>query len=147
FASELKALLAVARDELTLSREALAAYFRFQYVPAPRTIFREVRKLPPASWVEVDLETGAVSGPATFWTLPAPGGAPASAEETRETIQAAVRRRLVADVPVGAFLSGGTDSSLVVAGMRAAAADVRTFSIGFADPRYDESRYAKAVAG
>jgi asparagine synthase (glutamine-hydrolysing) len=146
FASELKALLAVARDELTLSRESLAAYFRFQYVPAPRTIFREVRKLPPASWVEVDLETGAVSGPATFWTLPAPGGTPASAEETRETIRAAVRRRLVADVPVGAFLSGGTDSSLVVAGMRAAEADVRTFSIGFADPRYDESRYARAVA-
>jgi asparagine synthase (glutamine-hydrolysing) len=146
FASELKSLLRVARGELTLCHDALAEYFRFQYVPAPRSIFREVTKLPPASWVTVDLDTGAVSEPTTFWSLPAAGGPAASAEEVVETIRMAVRRRLIADVPVGAFLSGGTDSSLVVAGMRAAAADVRTFSIGFADPRFDESRYAKAVA-
>jgi asparagine synthase (glutamine-hydrolysing) len=106
-----------------------------------------VTKLPPASWVTVDLDSGAVSEPTTFWSLPHdPDGAPASPEEVVEAIRAAVRRRLIADVPVGAFLSGGTDSSLVVAAMRAAAADVRTFSIGFADPRFDESRYAKAVA-
>jgi asparagine synthase (glutamine-hydrolysing) len=146
FASELKSLLRVARSELTLCRDALAAYFRFQYVPAPRSIFREVTKLPPASWVSVDLDSGAISEPEVFWSLPDGGGTPATAEETRATIRAAVSRRLVADVPVGAFLSGGTDSSVVVAGMRAAAADVRTFSIGFADPRFDESRYAKAVA-
>lgn len=147
FASELKSLLRVARDGLTLSRDALAEYFRFQYVPAPRSIFREVTKLPPASFVTIDLDTGKVSEPTTFWSLPhGDGGVPASPEEVVETIRAAVRRRLVADVPVGAFLSGGTDSSLVVACMRAAEADVRTFSIGFADPRFDESRYAKAVA-
>jgi asparagine synthase (glutamine-hydrolysing) len=147
FASELKSLLRVARDELTLCHDALAEYFRFQYVPAPRSIFREVTKLPPASWVTVDLDSGAMSEPTTFWSLPDAGSGPAaSAKEVVETIRAAVRRRLIADVPVGAFLSGGTDSSLVVAGMRAAAGDVRTFSIGFADPRFDESRYAKAVA-
>jgi asparagine synthase (glutamine-hydrolysing) len=146
FASELKSLLRVARDELTVCHDALAEYFRFQYVPAPRSIFREVTKLPPASWVTVDLDSGAVSEPTTFWSLPAAGGPAASAQELVATIRTAVRRRLIADVPVGAFLSGGTDSSLVVAGMRAAAADVRTFSIGFADPRFDESRYAKAVA-
>jgi len=147
FASELKALLRVARDELTLCPDALGEYFRFQYVPAPRSIFREVTKLPPASWVTVDLDTGAVSEPTTFWSLPGGGqGEPASSEEVVEAIRAAVRRRLIADVPVGAFLSGGTDSSLVVAGMCAAAADARTFSIGFADPRYDESRYARRVA-
>jgi asparagine synthase (glutamine-hydrolysing) len=145
FASELKSLLRVARDELTLCQDALADYFRFQYVPAPRSIFREVTKLPPASWVMVDLDSGAMSEPTTFWSLPA-GGAPAGPEEVVETIRTAVRRRLIADVPVGAFLSGGTDSSLVVAAMCAAAADVRTFSIGFADPRFDESNYAKAVA-
>ncbi len=147
FASELKSLLAVARDELTLCPDALAEYFRFQYVPAPRSIFREVTKLPAASWVSVDLDSGAISDPQTYWSLPAGGGPPASPEEVVDAIRGAVRRRLVADVPVGAFLSGGTDSSLVVAAMRAAAADVRTFSIGFADPRFDESAYAKGVAG
>ncbi|MGH2918472.1 MAG: asparagine synthase (glutamine-hydrolyzing), partial [Solirubrobacteraceae bacterium] len=147
FASELKSLLRVARHELTLCSEALAEYFRFGYVPAPRSIFREVTKLAPASFVEVDLDSGAVTEPASFWSLPEAGaGPPGSSEEVLATVRAAVRRRLVADVPVGAFLSGGTDSSLVVAGMTAAAADVRTFSIGFADPRFDESRYAKAVA-
>ncbi len=147
FASELKSLLAVARRELTLCPDALGEYFRFQYVPAPRSIFREVTKLPPASWVSVDLDTGTITGPAAFWSLPSGGAhSPASAEELLVTVETAVRRRLVADVPVGAFLSGGTDSSLVVACMRAACADVRTFSIGFADPRFDESRYAKGVA-
>ncbi|MDX6691734.1 MAG: hypothetical protein QOG15_3191 [Solirubrobacteraceae bacterium] len=146
FASELKSLLRVARAELTVCPGALAEYFRFQYVPAPRSIFREVSKLPPASFIEVDLDSGAVSEPVEFWTLPAAGGSPASPEEVIEVVRAAVRRRLVADVPVGAFLSGGTDSSLVVAGMCAAEADVRTFSIGFSDPRFDESRYAKGVA-
>jgi asparagine synthase (glutamine-hydrolysing) len=148
FASELKSLLHVARAELSLCPDALAAYFRFQYVPWPRTIFREVRKLPPASWIEVDLDSGAATAPATFWSLPEPAAdaVEATPGELLDAIGTAVRRRLVADVPVGAFLSGGTDSSLVVAGMRAAEADVRTFSIGFADPRFDESRYAKAVA-
>jgi asparagine synthase (glutamine-hydrolysing) len=148
FASELKSLLQVARSELSLCRESLASYFRFQYVPAPRTIFREVEKLPPASWVAVDLDGGGMSAPTSFWSLPEPQpGAPAAEpREVLETVHAAVRRRLVADVPVGAFLSGGVDSSLVVSGMRAAEADVRTFSIGFSDPRFDESRYARGVA-
>ncbi len=147
FASELKSLLRVARDELTLCPDALAEYFRFQYVPAPRSIFGEVSKLPSASWVEVDLDSGAVGEPVTYWSLPRGGtGAPASPEEVVETVRRAVGRRLVADVPVGAFLSGGTDSSLVVAAMCASAADVRTFSIGFADPRFDESRWSDGVA-
>jgi asparagine synthase (glutamine-hydrolysing) len=147
-ASELKSLLRVVRPQLSLSSSALASYFRFQYVPSPHTIFREVNKLPPASWVEVDLRSGAVTTPVPFWSLPAskPHAVPATPHELLEAIRTAVQRRLVADVPVGAFLSGGTDSSMVVAGMRAAEADVRTFSIGFADPRFDESRYAQAVA-
>ena len=148
FASELKSFLSVARAELSLSPEALADYFRLQYVPAPRSILREVGKVPAASWIEVDLDTGRLSEPTSFWELPAhePSDAPATPEEILATVRDAVERRLVADVPVGAFLSGGTDSSLVVACMREAASDVRTFSIGFADPRFDESYYAKAVA-
>jgi asparagine synthase (glutamine-hydrolysing) len=152
FASELKSLLRVAREQLSVCPSALASYFRFQYVPAPHTIFRQVEKLPPASWIEVDLDSGHVTEPVSFWSLPEsesqskPQAETATPREVLDAIRVAVRRRLVADVPVGAFLSGGTDSSLVVAGMRAAEADVRTFSIGFADPRFDESRYAAAVA-
>jgi asparagine synthase (glutamine-hydrolysing) len=147
FASELKAIIAVARSELTIDERSLAEFFRHRYVPAPRSIFRQVTKVPAASWFEVDLDTGVVGAPRRFWSLPdAPDGPPATPEEVLGAVRAAVRRRLVSDVPLGAFLSGGTDSSLVVSCMRDLEADVRTFSIGFADPRFDESRYAAAVA-
>jgi asparagine synthase (glutamine-hydrolysing) len=148
FASELKAIMRIARDELTISRRALAEYFRFQYVPASACIFEQVEKLPAASWVQVDLDSGHYSAPREFWTLPEgrPQVSPATPAELFATVGEAVRRRLIADVPVGAFLSGGIDSSLVVACMCDARADVRTFSIGFQDPRFDESRYALAVA-
>jgi asparagine synthase (glutamine-hydrolysing) len=148
FASELKAIMRIARDDLTISRRALAEYFRFQYVPGSSCIFEQVEKLPPASWVQVDLDSGLCSPAREFWTLPEqfPVTSPATAADVLTTVREAVTRRLVADVPVGAFLSGGTDSSLIVACMCDARADVRTFSIGFQDPRFDESRYAHAVA-
>ena len=148
FASELKSLLRVARDELTLCPDALAEYFRFQYVPgAAQHLPRGVQAPAGVAGSRSTSTAGAVSEPVTYWSLPAGGdGEPASPEEVVETVRRAVGRRLVADVPVGAFLSGGTDSSLVVAGMCANAADVRTFSIGFADPRFDESRWSDGVA-
>lgn len=148
FASELKAILAVAGNELSIDRSALADYFRFQYVPAPQTIFSGVEKLPAATWTEIHLVTGAATKSTTYWALPEhkPSREAASPEEVLEVIQTSVRRRLIADVPVGAFLSGGIDSSLVVACMCDGAADARTYSIGFEDLRYDESMYAKAVA-
>jgi asparagine synthase (glutamine-hydrolysing) len=148
FASELKAIMRIARDELTISRGALAEYFRFQYVPASACIFEQIKKLPAASWVQVDLDSGNCSAAREFWTLSEefPAASPASPEDVLATVGEAVTSRLIADVPVGAFLSGGIDSSLVVACMCDARADVRTFSIGFRDPRFDESRYALAVA-
>lgn len=148
FASELKAIMRIARDELTISRRALAEYFRFQYVPAPASIFEQIEKLSPASWVQVDLDSGVCSPVREFWTLATelPAAVPASPADLLTTVREAVTRRLVADVPVGAFLSGGVDSSLVVACMCDAQADVRTFSIGFQDPRFDETPYALAVA-
>jgi asparagine synthase (glutamine-hydrolysing) len=146
FASELKAFVAADRDRLSIDADALAAYFRFQYVPAPRTIYRGVSKLPPASWQEIDLDSGTAGPVTSYWSLPHAGGTPATPGELRETVRQAVRARLVADVPLGAFLSGGTDSSMVVSCMRELCSDVRTFSIGFADPRFDESRHAQAVA-
>jgi asparagine synthase (glutamine-hydrolysing) len=147
FGSELKAILALAGGELTVDRRALAHYFRYQYVPGTESIFSEVEKVAPASWLELDLDDlSARRG--TFWQLPEhdDGAAPASPLEVLDVVRASVRRRLIADVPVGAFLSGGTDSSLVVACMKEADADCRTFSIGFDDPRFDESQYALAVA-
>jgi len=148
FASELKAIMRIARDELTISRRALAEYFRFQYVPASACIFEQVEKLPAASWVQIDLDSGHCSPAREFWTLPEdlPPALPATPANVLAAIREAVTRRLIADVPVGAFLSGGIDSSLVVACMCDASADVRTFSIGFQDPRFDESRHALAVA-
>jgi asparagine synthase (glutamine-hydrolysing) len=148
FASELKAIMRIARDELTIDRRALAEYFRFQYVPGSTCIFGQVEKLPAASWVQVDIDSGRCSPAREFWTLPKepPATSLPTPADVLATVSEAVTRRLVADVPVGAFLSGGTDSSLVVACMCDAQADVRTFSIGFQDPRFDESRYALAVA-
>ena len=149
FASELKAIMRIARDELTISRRALAEYFRFQYVPAPASIFEQIEKLSPASWVQVDLDSGHCSPARKFWTPPKelPAALPATPADVLAAVRDAVMRRLTADVPVGAFLSGGIDSSLVVACMCDARTDVRTFSIGFQDPSFDESHYALAVAG
>jgi asparagine synthase (glutamine-hydrolysing) len=147
FGSELKAILAVAGHSLTLDRRAMAHYFRYQYVPGTESIFTEVEKLSAASWVELDLD-GWSTTYGSFWSLPeyGDGAHAARPEEVLDVVRAAVKRRLIADVPVGAFLSGGTDSSLVVACMKEADADCRSFSIGFDDPRFDESRYALAVA-
>ena len=147
FASELKALVAVDRARLSIDPDALAAYFRYQYVPAPKTIYRDV----------VEAAAGELAGDrprrrcrgACDRVLAPPGGRrrPGDARgAARRRCARQSARRLVADVPLGAFLSGGTDSSMVVACMSELQADVRTFSIGFADPRFDESRYAQAVA-
>jgi len=148
FASELKAIIAIAKDELRIDRDALASYFRYLYVPTPQSIFTDVRKVPQACYQMVDLSNGEVGEPSRFYAVPHGNACEveASAESVLSAVRESTRRRLVADVPVGAFLSGGTDSSLVVACMAELAADVRTFSIGFSDPRYDESSHARAVA-
>jgi asparagine synthase (glutamine-hydrolysing) len=146
FASELKAITAIGRADLTLDRTALAGFFRYQYVPGSRAIWREVTKVPPASYIEVDLDTGAVSEPRRYWHPPTPTPRDVTPEEVVAAVERAVDRRLVSDRPLGAFLSGGTDSSLVVGCMARVSADVRTFSIGFAEPRFDESGYAAQVA-
>jgi len=94
------------------------------------------------------LGTGVTIESKNYWALPGrdPSREAASPEEVLDVVRTSVRRRLIADVPIGAFLSGGTDSSLVVACMCDAAADVHTYSIGFEDPQFDESMYAKAVS-
>ncbi len=150
FASELKAILEDASVPRELDWEGLRDYLTFHYVPSPSTIFRAIRKLPPASYLVLDLDGGE---PAVhrYWDLRFAPGPERSAEdwarELRWRLEDAVRSHLVADVPVGAFLSGGMDSSAVVALMAGAAgAPVRTFSIGFDETDYDELAFARTVA-
>jgi asparagine synthase (glutamine-hydrolysing) len=152
FASEIKALLAcpwVARD---VAVEQVPLYLVYGYVPAPHTMYRGVLQVPPASTIVID-ERGP-SGPTRFWEPPfgeVSGGRPPSLDEAaagvRERLTAAVSRRLISDVPLGALLSGGLDSSIVVGIMaRLMDAPVRTFSVGFEDAEYDERSYAASVA-
>lgn len=149
FASELKALLldpSVPRD---LDRAAIAEYLTFQYIPAPRTPWSGVRKLPPGHFLACD-----ANGPVVrrYWRLPVapdPGHPEAwYRDRLRALLAEAVRLRLVADVPLGAFLSGGVDSSVVVALMAEAVREpIRTFTIGFEGfPGGDELAHARAVA-
>jgi asparagine synthase (glutamine-hydrolysing) len=148
FASELPALRELAWPDTTLNPAALGHYLNWGYVPPAATIFTGVGKLPPATWLEAR-----TSGVVTrrYFELPQPGAAlpdDQAVAETRRLVGQSVRRQLVADVPLGCLLSGGIDSSVIAAAMKSAAPDGRvlTFSIGFDDPRYDESHYAAAVA-
>ncbi len=141
FASELKALLALGiRREIDPA--AIDEFLALQYIRAPRTALRGVHKLPPAHYLVAENGNEHLE---RYWQLEPRDSA--SVDEVREAVLGAVRRRLVADVPLGALLSGGLDSSVVVAAMaQASAAPVRTFTVGFGEPRYDERPYARAVA-
>lgn len=157
FASEIKALLAhpaVPRISRFSPDDpaALQDYLSFGYMPAPATAFAGIKMLEPGCTLEVDLAGDAQSR--RYWTPPpqAPPAANARAADYREALRAqldeAVKLRLVSDVPLGAFLSGGLDSSLIAALMRRHSnADIKTFSIGFAgDASFDETPFAEAVA-
>jgi asparagine synthase (glutamine-hydrolysing) len=150
FASELKSLVEHPRCPRELDFDALARYLALEYVPTPHAIFARVRKLPGGhvlSWKDghVSVES--------YWELELRADHPAHpdseyVEEFRTRFREAVRRRLMSEVPLGAFLSGGIDSSSVVAMMAEAlpAKAVKTFSIGFADNSFDESEHARRVA-
>jgi asparagine synthase (glutamine-hydrolysing) len=147
FASELKALLRLPELPRDIDLAAVDAYLALQYVPGDGTALRGIRKVPPGHVLVVEGDTERVE---RYWQLePA---APSSTddewlERVRTTVGEAVRKRLVADVPLGALLSGGIDSSVVVALMaQASTGPVRTFTVGFSDARYDERAYARAVA-
>ena len=148
FASELKALLLDPSVPRELDEAALADYLTFQYVPSPATIWKGVRKLPPAHYLVCD-ERGARV--ARYWALPVEPDPGHPVEHYRERLRAllseAVRVRLMSDVPLGAFLSGGIDSSLVTALMsRAVSEPVKTFSIGFEEEDVSELEHARRVA-
>ena len=151
FGSELKCLRA-AGVPMELDEEALRLYFQFTYIPDPYSPVRAVRKLPPGSWLRFKRDGTVRQG--RYWTFPEPAAeAPTgltvekAQERLRELFDDAVRARLIADVPLGAFLSGGIDSSCVVASMARQSADpVKTFSIGFEESTHNELPYARLVA-
>jgi asparagine synthase (glutamine-hydrolysing) len=157
FGSELKALRAVPGADLSVDRDALALLLRFGYVPAPRSIHRGIAKLPPGTWIEVDPASRSLPDPQPYWSAreaarrglaePFEGSPEEAVDAVQDLLDDSVRLRLRSDVPLGAFLSGGIDSSLVVSSMTAAGGGpVRTYTIGSPDPAYDESAAARAVA-
>jgi asparagine synthase (glutamine-hydrolysing) len=148
FASEPKGILQDPEVPVAADHVALHHYLTYGYVPAPWSAFRGIRKLPPAHYLIV--RDGRVTLQ-RYWSLryaaKRPESEAALADELLERLTEAVRLRLISDVPVGALLSGGLDSSAVVALIRrAAGGPIRTFSIGFDRPDDDETRYARLVA-
>jgi len=156
FASELKALVALPGFDRSLAPEALGRYLVHEYVPPPHSIFRGARKLAAGERLRLEFGRDADCTPRidrywdlSFATTPAEIGDDEAAACLRELLLQSVRRRLVADVPVGIFLSGGIDSSSVAAfaAEAAGAGNVHTFSVGFSEGSFDESRHARRVAG
>jgi asparagine synthase (glutamine-hydrolysing) len=148
FGSEFQALLADPAIGRDIDYDALDDYLSFMSVPAPGTIYRQIRKLPPAHLLVRDAGGTRVS---RYWSLDyVPKlaiGEEEAAREVRRLLTDAVRKRLISEVPLGAFLSGGVDSSAVVAIMAGLVGDrVKTFAIGFDDPRFNELPFARRVA-
>jgi asparagine synthase (glutamine-hydrolysing) len=149
FASEIKSILAVAPELAEVNRPALLQYMYLGYIPDPATAFVGIHKLPPGHLLEFERGEVCIR---KYWDLPQYAThQPSSEEECLEELEfrlaEAVRIRLISDVPLGAMLSGGTDSSTVVALMaRASSKPVKTFAIGFTQADFDESKYARIVA-
>ena len=150
FGSELKALRAFDAWRAQIDSDALGEYFQFGYISAPRSIYRHVSKLPPGHWLELR-EHGEPKIEA-YWSALEPReplvGSEAELEERLESLCIdAFRYRMVSDVPVGVFLSGGLDSTLVAAILaRHSGQQIHTYTIGFTDPAFDESPWARNVA-
>ncbi len=151
FASELKPLMQLPWFDGELDRQAVELYLQFHYIPAPRTIFRSVRKLKPGHFITV---TDRQIREHRYWNAldaaldsRTKQSEEACADELAELLDSSVRMRLISDVPVGAFLSGGYDSSMICsAASRASSSGVESFSIGFDDRKFNEAEHAKRVA-
>ncbi len=160
FGSELDALRAYPGAAPRVDRDAVADLLTVGYVPSPRSIYEGVHKLAPGHLVRFagpDVVADAAARPTAYWSLhavaraglasPFAGDERTASEALEARLREAIRDQMVADVPVGAFLSGGIDSSALVALMQSeASAPIRTFTVGFDDPRFDESSHARRVA-
>jgi asparagine synthase (glutamine-hydrolysing) len=144
--SEIKALLASGLIGRELDIDALGQFLAWEYIPGKMTLFKSIRKLEPGEMLEINLDQPECN-PRAYWDVPLSDGASHKRDEdwqeaVAHKVRESVQRQLVSDVPLGAFLSGGVDSSLMVASM----GDARAFSIGFDDPSYNELKWARKVA-
>ena len=160
FGSELKALRAHPHWRAGINRDALALLVRYGYIPSPFSIYEGIRQLPPGcvlTLAESDLRIGKTPKPAPYWSAqsvaeagtvdPFEGSEEVAANQLQVLLKRSVAQQMIADVPVGAFLSGGIDSSLVAALMQAQSRrPIRTFSIGFDQESYNEAHFAQTVA-
>ena len=157
FGSELKALTVNPHWQPKLNRDSLCLYMRHAYVPNPYCIYQGIYKLPAAHWLEIDAESLRIDEPTCYWNFTRQVELATQQRHTQPTTQLidelegrlreAIGLRMVSDVPLGAFLSGGLDSSTVVALMQAQSSrPVNTFTIGFDVPGYNESKNAKDIA-
>lgn len=160
FGSELKALRAHSAWEGEIDRSALAMYLKYNYVPAPYSIHRRIFKLPPGTFARItweQIQARSYPQPVQYWSAstvaqqgladPFRGSTEEAVLQLDSLLKDAVRRQMVADVPLGAFLSGGVDSSTIVALMQSQSSrPVKTFTIGFEVAEYDEAHHARAVA-
>lgn len=156
FGSELKALTRVPGWQGQTDPDALAQFLRYGYIPTPRSIYRGIKKLPPGTWVCIEAD-GAIGEPQTWWSFRQTAtdalASPLALDDADalaaldETLRASVKEQMAADVPLGALLSGGIDSTAIVALMQAQSTrPVKTFTVGFDEAAYDESSHAAAVA-
>ena len=158
FGSELKALKAHPDFEGEVDRNALSLFLRHNYIPSPHSIYKGIHKLPPGHFLTVSAFEGPNSGePQPYWSVnevvadgmrdPFTGTDAGAKDILHQGLIASVKGQMLSDVPLGAFLSGGVDSSLVAALMQSqSSSPVRTFAIGFDDARYNEAQHASAVA-
>jgi len=159
FASELKALMPLPGFDAHLNRDAIALFLRHNYIPAPYSVFTQVRKLLPGTWVSLSpeqIDAGTWPEPQPYWSALEVARSQPRVQFARDddavdgldcVLRQAIRGQLLSDVPLGAFLSGGIDSSLIASLTREeAAGTLKTFSIGFAEPEYNEAEYAAEVA-
>ncbi|NGM87654.1 asparagine synthase (glutamine-hydrolyzing) [Parapusillimonas sp. SGNA-6] len=160
FGSELKALKAHPSFRAGIDRGAIALLLRHGYIAAPHSIYEHIHKLPPGHYVSIDLgrqPEARMALPAPYWTLneavhagmadPFEGDDASAVDAVERQLTASIRDQMLADVPLGAFLSGGVDSSVIVALMQSQSRrPVRSFTIGFEDQRYDEAVHAQAIA-
>lgn len=152
FASELKSLeRALPPGELVVDATACYDFLSYRYVPAPKTLYKNCYKLPPAHRIAFTPATGALEAARPYWTLPIPTEPrqpeiDACCEELRGLIAASVDEQMIADVPLGFFLSGGVDSSVVVAAAARSGRRISTFSIGFDADEVSETPFAREVA-
>lgn len=154
FASELKCIRKVT-GPFDIDEQAIRLYLQFGYIPDPWSPYRQIKKVPAGCWMQIEANgTNGETRQGRYWSAPEPLAGNAGTlseqeamEEIRRVFDESVRMRMISDVPLGAFLSGGIDSSLVVASMaRQSEAPIRTFSIGWDENAYNELPYARMVA-